>query len=670
MCGLTGFWTESALSDSLSDIASRMADTMTYRGPDDDGVWVDEAVGLALAHRRLSILDLSPAGHQPMVSASGRYVIAFNGEIYNHLELREELSKLGAGGTAPAWRGHSDTETLLAAFEAWGIEKTLTRCVGMFALALWDRETRTLTLARDRMGEKPLYYGWVRGALVFGSELKALRAYPGFDNAIERRALALFMRHNYVPAPWSIFENIWKLPPGCYVQFAAAALTPGTYPSGRGEVKPYWSLRDVAEAGLRDPFTGSEAEAVAELDRLLQQSIAGQRVADVPLGAFLSGGIDSSTVVALMQAQSSRPVKTFTIGFHEGEYNEAEHAKAVARHLGTDHTELYVTPEEAMAVIPKLPALYDEPFADSSQIPTFLVAQLARRHVTVSLSGDGGDELFGGYNRYFWARRLWRRLAGIPLSMRKLAAQGVRAISPQAWNRVFGLLAPLLPEHSRFRLPGDKLHKAAAIFAAKRPEEIYLRLVSHWEDPASLVLGTEEPATPMTDPAPSLDSADFEARMMYLDSITYLPDDILVKVDRAAMGVSLETRVPLLDHRVVEFAWRLPLRFKIRDGQGKWLLRQVLYRYVPKELIERPKMGFGVPLDQWLRGPLREWAEDLLSEERFKREGFLDPKPVRQKWREHLSGRRNWAYYLWDVLMWEAWLESQGASPRDFPSSR
>jgi asparagine synthase (glutamine-hydrolysing) len=659
MCGLTGFWeSRGCRSDEASVTVRRMADTLTHRGPDDAGVWVDKDSGVALGHRRLAILDLSPAGHQPMVSASGRYVIAFNGEIYNHLELRKELAKLGAGGTAPAWRGHSDTETLLAAFEAWGMEKTLTRCVGMFALALWDRETRTLTLARDRMGEKPLYYGWVRGALVFGSELKALRAYPGFDNAIERRALALFMRYNYVPAPWSIFENIWKLPPGCYVQFAAAALTPGSSPMGRGEVKPYWSVRDVAEAGLLHPLADNEAAAAEKLEALLKQSIASQMVADVPLGAFLSGGIDSSTVVALMQAQSSRPVQTFTIGFYEDEYNEAEHAKAVARHLGTDHTELYVTPEEAMAVIPKLPALYDEPFADSSQIPTFLVAQLARRQVTVSLSGDGGDELFGGYNRYFWARRLWRRLAGVPLPIRKLAAQGVRAISPQAWNRVFGVLAPVLSEPSRFRLPGDKVHKAAAIFAATRPEEIYLRLVSHWEDPAALVLGTEEPVTPMTDPAAWLDGADFEARMMYLDSITYLPDDILVKVDRAAMGVSLETRVPLLDHRVVEFAWRLPLTMKIRGGQGKWLLRQVLYRYVPKALIERPKMGFGVPIEHWLRGPLKDWVEDLLAEDRLKREGFFDPAPIRTRWAEHLSGRRNWAYSLWDVLMFQAWLEA------------
>ncbi|MBC7356543.1 MAG: asparagine synthetase B, partial [Desulfomicrobiaceae bacterium] len=476
-----------------------------------------------------------------------------------------------------------------------------------------------------------------------------------FDNGIERRALALYMRHNYVPAPWSIYENVWKLPPGCYVQFAGGDLPTG----GRGDITAYWSLREAAQRGLADPFTGSEAEATNELERLLRQSLAGQMIADVPLGAFLSGGVDSSTVVALMQAQSPRPVKTFTIGFHEGDYDEAQHAKAVARHLGTDHTEWYVTPQDALDVIPKLPALYDEPFADSSQIPTHLVCMLAKRHVTVSLSGDAGDELFGGYNRYFWAMRLWRRLSSVPLPLRRLAAAGVRAVPPGAWNRVFAALHPLLPGRLRFRLPGDKLHKAAGLFAARRPEEIYLRLVSHWEYPTEVVLGVEtEPPTPLTDPGQWLDCPDFERRMMYLDAITYLPDDILVKVDRAAMGVSLETRVPLLDHRVVEFAWRLPLSMKIRDGQSKWVLRQVLYQYVPRELIERPKMGFGVPLDQWLRGPLREWAEDLLSEERLKHEGFLNPAPVQQMWAEHLSGRRNWAYSLWDVLMWEAWLES------------
>ncbi|MEW6694010.1 MAG: asparagine synthase-related protein [Pseudomonadota bacterium] len=609
MCGIVGYLDSHCRKEGAARTVNRMAVTLGHRGPDDAGVWVDTDAGIALGHRRLAILDLSPAGHQPMVSASGRYVVAFNGEIYNHLELREELSKLGAGGTAPAWHGHSDTETLLAAFEAWGIEMTLTSCVGMFALAL-------------------------------------------------------FLRHNYVPAPWSIFENIWKLPPGCYVQFAVAALTPGTYPSGRGEVKPYWSLRDVAEAGLRDPFAGSEAEAVAELERLVQQSIAGQRVADVPLGAFLSGGIDSSTVVAVMQAQSCRPVKTFTIGFHEGEYNEAEHAKAVARHLGTDHTELYVTPEEAMAVIPKLPALYDEPFADSSQIPTFLVAQLARRHVTVSLSGDGGDELFGGYNRYFWTRALWKRLGTAPMPMRRALAAVMVAPSPHTWNRVFALLEPVLPRRLRVQLAGDKMHKLAELVALDSPEAVYRYVVSHWKHPAQeLVLGATEPSTMLSDRAVwpaalAQGRRPFEAVMMFLDQLTYLPDDILVKVDRAAMGVSLETRVPLLDHRVVEFAWRLPLSMKIRDGQSKWLLRQMLYKYVPRELIERSKMGFGVPLDQWLRGPLREWAEDLLSEERLEREGFLDPAPVRQKWQEHLSGRRNWAYYLWDVLMWEAWWDS------------
>jgi asparagine synthase (glutamine-hydrolysing) len=406
---------------------------------------------------------------------------------------------------------------------------------------------------------------------------------------------------------------------------------------------------------LREPFRGSDAEAVAELDGLLRQSLSGQMLADVPLGAFLSGGVDSSTVVALMQAMSDRPVKTFTIGFHESEYDEAKHAHAVAAHLGTEHTEWYVTPQDALNVIPKLPTLFDEPFADSSQIPTHLVSMLARRHVTVSLSGDGGDELFGGYNRYFWAMRLWRKLSALPLPLRRAAAGMVRALSPATWNRIFGVASPLLPERYRFTLPGDKLHKAAALFSAARPEEIYLRLVSHWEDPAAVVLGAEEPATPLTDPSAWLDCPDFEQRVMYLDSITYLPDDILVKVDRAAMGVSLETRVPLLDHRVVEFAWRLPLKFKVRNNQGKLVLRQVLYRFVPPELIDRPKMGFGVPIDHWRRGPLRHWAEDLLAEPRLRREGLLDPAPIRTRWAEHLSGRRNWAYHLWDVLMFQAW---------------
>lgn len=628
-----------------------MADTLAHRGPDESGLWVDEANGVALAHRRLSILELSPAGSQPMISASGRYVVSFNGEIYNHLALREELA---AAGAAPRWRGHADTETLLAGFEAWGIEATLKKSVGMFAIAAWDRTARVLTLARDRMGEKPLYYGRAREALVFASELKALRAFPGFEARIERRALALFMRHNYVPAPWTIYENVWKLPPGSYVEFAVPA-------AAQAPVTAYWSLQAAAQCGLRDPFAGSAEEAVDELERLLRRSIAGQMVADVPVGAFLSGGIDSSTVVALMQAQSARPVKTFTIGFREDEYNEARHARAVARHLGTDHTELTLTPREAMDVVPQLPRLYDEPFADSSQLPTHLVARLARRQVTVSLSGDGGDELFGGYNRYFWTMTLWRRVGRLPRPVRRAAAALMTGISPAGWNRMFALAGPLLPRRLRYANPGDKLHKLAGLVAAEGPEAIYLRLVSHWEDPARLVLGAEEPPTPVTDAAAWLACAEFEHRMMYLDGLTYLPDDILVKVDRAAMAVSLETRVPLLDHRVVEFAWRLPLSMKTRAGEGKWLLRRLLDRHVPRALVARPKMGFGVPIDHWLRGPLRDWAEALLAEERLRREGFLDPAPVRERWRQHLSGRRNWQYPLWDVLMFQAWLEHQGA---------
>lgn len=654
MCGLTGFWRcNGAAEAECLMIARRMAAALTHRGPDDAGVWLDAETGIALAHRRLSILDLSPAGHQPMLSPSGRYVIAYNGEIYNHLALRAELDEQPSSIPGSGWRGHSDTETLLAAFEAWGIDATLQKVVGMFAFALWDRAQRTLTLARDRIGEKPLYYGWVNGVLVFASELKALRAYPGFANGIARQALTLFMRHNYVPAPWSIYQNIWKLPPGNYVQFAAAESA-----LGRGALKTYWSLREVADAGLREPFAGSAAEAVAELDRLLRQSVTGQQIADVPLGAFLSGGIDSSTVVAVMQATADRPVKTFSIGFHESDYDEAQQAKAVARHLGTAHTEWYVTPEDARAVIPKLPTLFDEPFADSSQIPTHLVAMLARQQVTVALSGDGGDELFGGYNRYVWATALWRKLAHLPLPLRRLAANAVFALSPDAWNRLYGAIDGALPARWRLRLPGDKLHKAAALFAAECPETLYLRLVSHWQDPAALVVGGEEPLTPLTDPAAWLACPDFAQRMMYLDALTYLPDDILVKVDRAAMAVSLETRVPLLDHRLVAFAWQLPLSMKLRAGQGKWILRQVLDRYVPRTLIERPKMGFGVPIEHWLRGPLKEWAEDLLAAERLQREGFLDPAPIREKWAEHLAGKRNWAYALWNVLMWQAWCAS------------
>lgn len=632
-----------------------MARTIAHRGPDDSGLWVDEAAGVALGHRRLSILDLSPAGHQPMVSASGRYVIAFNGEIYNHLELRADLEKTNAGGTAAmAWRGHSDTETLLAAIEAWGITATLKKCVGMFAFALWDCSERTLNLARDRMGEKPLYYGWQGREFLFGSELKALRAHPTFCGEVDRDVLALYLRYNYVPTPYSIYRNIFKLPPGAFATLAARD-SPGVTP----RLTFYWRVMDAAARSVREEL--DDVTARDELDAILRRAIAGQQVADVPLGAFLSGGIDSSTVVALMQAQSSRPVKTFTIGFHEKGYNEAAHAKAVARHLGTEHTELYVTPEQAMAVIPRLPELYDEPFADASQIPTFLVAQLARQHVTVSLSGDGGDELFGGYNRYFWAARIWSGLGFAPYAIRTGLAAALKSLSPAVWSRLFGMAGFMLPARLRYANSGDKLHKLAEILPARSPEEVYYFLVSQWKHPSQLVRGAIEPPTVLTTPEVWPALGNFASRMMYLDQMSYLPDDILVKVDRASMGVSLETRVPMLDHRLVEFAWRLPLRMKIRDGQGKWLLRQLLYRHVPKALIERPKMGFGVPIEHWLCGPLREWAEDLLSTQRLVQEGYFNPVPIREKWQEHLSGRRNWAHYLWAVLMFQSWLERQRA---------
>jgi len=664
MCGFTGFLERSDNNppEQLAEIVTRMTATLVHRGPDDGGIWTDPSAGVALGHRRLSILDLSPAGHQPMLSGNGRYVIAFNGEIYNHQDLRR---KLGSEPSAPDhplfdrqsestesrinnWRGHSDTETLLAAIEAWGVDETLKQSVGMFAFALWDRHDRLLYLARDRMGEKPLYYGWQGHTLLFGSELKALRQHPAFRADIDREALTLYMRYSYIPGPHSIYQGIRKLPAGTYVVLGKQ----------RTECTPvaYWTAKDAALRGQMQPFPGTEAEAISRLDSVLREAVSGQMMADVPLGAFLSGGYDSSLVVALMQAQSKRPVKTFTIGFNEAEYNEAQHAKAVAQHLGTDHTELYVTPDEAMSVIPRMPTLYDEPFADSSQIPTFLVSQLARQHVTVSLSGDGGDELFGGYNRYFWAMGFWRRMRFLPSQFRITLARLLTVVPPHAWDTVFRGLGFMLPSSLRYASPGDKLHKLSSFLGAKHPEAIYLDLLSHWKEPARLVRGTKEPLTVLNDPIQWTGLRDFEHRMMYLDTVSYLPDDILVKVDRAAMGVSLETRVPLLDHRVVEFAWQLPLGMKIRQGQGKWPLRQVLYQYVPQSLVDRPKMGFGVPIDQWLRGPLKDWAESLIDPRRLKAEGYLNPAMVHEKWVQHQSGRRNWSYYLWDVLMFQAWL--------------
>ena len=639
MCGIAGFL--NTQGGASTEVAARMRDTLYHRGPDDGGSWIDETQGVALVHRRLSILDLSAAGHQPMLSASDRYVIAFNGEIYNHLELREALAGC-------VWRSHSDTETLLAAIAAWGLDATLKQCVGMFAFALWDRHTCTLTLARDRFGEKPLYYGRQGDVLLFGSELKALKAHPAFRAEIDRDALALYLRHGYIPAPHSIYKGIFKLPPGTSVQISAEL--------GMGEPIIYWSARQAAESGQRNLFEGGEVEAVQELERLLQQSIAGQMMADVPLGAFLSGGVDSSVVVALMQAQSRRPVKTFTIGFKDQDYNEAEYAQAVAKHLGTEHTELYVTPQQAMAVIPQLSHIYDEPFADSSQIPTCLVSKMAREQVTVSLSGDGGDELFGGYNRYSLGEKIGK-IARLPLPLRSAMAGMITSFSPEKWNAVMGLALPLLPNKLRFANPGDKLHKLAGVVCSESMESLYLGLVSLWGDPTSVVLGSKEPTTVVTDRSKWPDLPDLTQQMMVLDTVSYLPDDILAKVDRAAMSVSLETRLPFLDHRVMEFAWRLPLSMKVVKGHSKHVLRRVLYKHVPRKLIERPKMGFSIPLDSWLRGPLREWAESLLDESRIKQEGFFEPTLIRKKWQEHLSGKCNWQHQLWVILMFQSWLE-------------
>ena len=647
MCGLAGYFsTGHAVSEA---VLTAMADSIRHRGPDDAGVWLDQKAGIGLAFRRLSILDLSPAGHQPMASAGNRFVITFNGEIYNHLEMRRDLGQV-------QWRGHSDTETLLAAFEAWGIEATLKKTVGMFAIAVWDQRERTLTLARDRMGEKPLYYGWHGKVFLFGSELKALRAHPDFRSDINRDAIALQMRYCYVPTPYSIYKGIHKLPPGTFLTLPFGQKSAATETS-RTPVS-YWRLADAVYVGQTEPFHGSDIEAVNSLEHVLRESIQGQMISDVPLGAFLSGGVDSSLVVALMQAQSHRPVRTFTIGFDQADYNEAEHAKAVARHLGTDHTELYVSPEAALAVIPRLPALYDEPFSDSSQIPTFLVAQMARQQVTVALSGDGGDELFGGYNRYFTAASIWRRLGWLPTELRTTAAKAIKVLSPKTWNRLNAYLTPLMPKNLRTQRVGDKAHKLAEMLDADSAEAVYSRLVSHWTNPNALVLDSGEPPTFARDHANWALADGIENRMMYLDGVTYLPDDILTKVDRASMGASLEGRMPLLDHRVVELAWRLPLDMKIRNGQGKWALRQVLYKHVPQTLIERPKMGFGVPLDAWLRGPLRPWAEGLLDPARIRLEGYFNSALIQQKWREHLSGARNWQYHLWDVLMFQAWLDS------------
>ena len=641
MCGIAGFLSPGLSSDAATSRLEAMAGVIAHRGPDGSGAWFDAATGLGLAHRRLAIIDLSPAGAQPMVSASERFVTVYNGEIYNFEEIRRDLTSIGR---APDWRGHSDTEVMLAAFEAWGVRETLPRLNGMFALAVWDRQSRTLTLARDRFGEKPLFYGHMAGSLIFGSELKSLTTWPDFTKEVDREALCQFIRFSYVPAPRSIWRGIAKLSPSHFAEF-----------NERGELTTldaYWSLTDVATRNAANPLPEGP-ELVDLLEQKLLRAVGLRMMADVPLGAFLSGGIDSSAIVALMQAQSSRPVKTFTIGFGESNYNEADHAKAVAAHLGTEHHEMYVSPSDGLNIIPQLGRIWDEPFSDSSQIPTLLLSKMTRQHVTVSLSGDAGDELFGGYHRYLHAMSIWKRMQSMPYPLRRAAG---RLATNHAVANSVGWVAGFLPGMRNLHL-ADRLPKVGQVLGEQDPLGLYRRLVSHADRPDEIVLGAAEP-NPMS-PGPAF--ADFRNTMMLQDSLNYLPNDILVKVDRASMAVSLESRVPFLDPDVAELAWRLPLTAKFSGGQGKHILRQVLYRHVPRQLIERPKMGFGVPIDSWLRGPLREWGEALLDESKLRQQAFFDPAPIRRMWVEHVSGRRRWHYHLWDYLMFQLWLEDQQA---------
>lgn len=641
MCGIAGFWQASGAP--APGVAEAMAAGLKHRGPDDSDVFVDPDAGLAMSHTRLAVIDLSAAGHQPMTTACGRFTLIYNGEIYNHAEIRAELLQ---SGEPINWAGHSDTETLLYGLRRWGVEKTLGRLNGMFAFALWDSAERTLCLARDRMGEKPIYYGRVGGTFLFGSELSPLRLHPDWAGETDRDSLALFLNYSYVPTPRSIYRGISKLAPGHFVVVRDR---------GTNLSKPvcYWNLRDVALRGIESIVTADAAEAADGLNELLLDAVRLRMLADVPVGAFLSGGIDSSSVVALMQAVSARPVRTFTIGFNEPRFNEAKFASAVARHLGTDHTELYVSEEDARSVIPELPRVYDEPFADSSQIPTYLISRLARQHVTVALSGDGGDELFCGYNRYAVGYQVWNKLRRLPPPMRSGASRILRALPGRYIDRLAGQLP------TRFRPPhfADGIAKLAAVAAESSPSGYYRRLVSQLESSGEVVIGAGEASLVNSiHGGGTTEFEDVRNYMMYMDSATYLPDDILTKVDRASMAVSLEARVPLLDHRVVEFAWRLPIQLKYRANQGKWVLRKVLHRYVPEELVSRPKSGFAAPIDTWLRGPLKQWSEDLLDERRLRREGYFDVPAIRQMWLEFAAGRQQSRHALWNVLMFESWL--------------
>lgn len=642
MCGISGFFELEQQRDRLEmqAIGKAMTDALQHRGPDNDGLWQDPDLSLLLGHRRLSIIDLSSAGHQPMESASGRYIISYNGEIYNFQELAIELESLGV-----VFKGRSDTEVMLAAFEKWGVNQALQKLNGMFALTLWDRETGQLHLVRDRLGKKPLYVGWADKTLVFGSELKALHAHPDFKPQINKQSLTLYMRYACVPAPHCIYENVWQLPAGCRMTIDLPYLKADRNLAEL--IEPYWHHPRIVEEAVRQQKNVKDSEAIATFEKLLTECVRQRMISDVPLGAFLSGGIDSSLIVALMQQLSEQKIKTFSIGFDETGFDEAAYAKKVAHHLGTDHHELYLKPQDALDIIPQLADIYDEPFADASQIPSLLVSQFARKHVTVALSGDGGDEMFGGYLRHYVVPEIWRRVGWLPVFMRKAMAGGITAVKAERWNK-------MVPQQPQF---GERIYKVAELLPLRGPEDVYRHLVSQFHDPATLVESGNEPDIALLDPAWQPKGLSFAERMMYGDALSYLPNDILTKVDRASMNYALETRAPLLDPRIFEYAWSLPLKMKIREGKGKWLLRQVLQQYLPGNLFERPKQGFTVPVSDWLRGPLKDWAESLIDEKRLREEGFLNAGMVREIWNDHQQGKGRHAHKLWTVLMFQSWLD-------------
>jgi asparagine synthase (glutamine-hydrolysing) len=654
LCGFAGFISNNLIeSQSRNNILKMMGQSLLHRGPDQRGEFNYSERGFSLVHQRLSILDTSENGKQPMISPSGRFVIAFNGEIYNYKDLKSEIQK--SDFYINDWSSDSDTEVLLRSIEIWGLERTLSKIVGMFSFALLDMENDDLFLARDRIGEKPLYYGCQKGSFIFGSELKALKVHSDFENIIDRNSITLQLRFSSIPAPFSIYKGVRKLLPGTYIKLSLA--------NNNFQIEnipspiPYWKLSNIISEGRKNVFLGSDNEAIGQLDKLLNKSIEQQMLSDVPLGAFLSGGVDSSSIVAIMQAQSDKPIKTFTIGSDDQSYNEAKLAKLIAEYLQTDHTELYVSAQDALNIIPYLPKLYDEPFSDFSQIPTSIVSKLAKKQVTVSLSGDAGDELFGGYNRYIGVDNWWSKINSMPFWLRRFVGSKILSISPLKWESFEVFSSKVF--FNRFPLGGlgNKMQKVGSVLGIRDDSELYNHFVSNWSFPEEVVLKGIEPIIPNI--SNEIDFDNITSKMMAMDTMQYLPDDILVKLDRAAMGESLETRVPFLDHRIIEFAWTLPLSMKIRSGQGKWILRQLLNKYVPNKLTERPKTGFNLPIDKWLRGPLKDWAEDLLDEKRLISEGYLNPIPIRQKWEEHISGKYNWQHQLWDVLMFQAWLKEQ-----------